>query len=276
VAGKDSWGKAIGMEWAGAVTVIGDAVTRFKPGEFVVCSGSGGYAEYAVADMGRTISIDRTRLTIEQAAALPLALMTAHDAVIANGRLSAGDTVLVQGASSAVGLAAMQIAKHAGASLVIGTSTSVTRSKQLPEFGADLVLNPHDADWVDQVLRATDGRGANVIVDMVSGATVNGSMKAAAVRARMVNVGRLGGLKTDFDLDLHSLKRLDYVGTTFRTRSVAEVREIVRLMHSDLWEAIVSGMIRLPVDRVFDLDQAVAAHAYMASNAHFGKIILKP
>src|SRR6202011_3653861 len=99
---------------------------------------------------------------------------------------------------------------------------------------------------------------------------------AAAVRARMVNVCRLGGLKTDFDLDLHSLKRLDYVGTTFRTRSVAEVREIVRLMRSDLWKAVVSGTIRLPVDRVFELDQAVTAHAYMASNAHFGKIILKP
>ena len=92
----------------------------------------------------------------------------------------------------------------------------------------------------------------------------------------MVNVGRLGGLETKFDLDLHALKRLDYVGTTFRTRSVAEVREIVRLMRSDLWEAVVSGTIRLPVDRVFSLEEAVAAHAYMASNAHFGKIILKP
>jgi len=276
VASKDSWGKAIGMEWAGAIIAVGNAVTNFKPGEFVVCSGSGGYAEYAVADMGRTISIDGTRLTIEQAAAVPLALMTAHDAVVTNGRLSAGDTVLVQGASSAVGLAAMQIAKHAGARLVIGTSTSTTHSKQLPEFGADLVLNPHNTDWADQVLRVTDGQGANVIIDMVSGATVNGSMKAAAVRGRMVNVGRLGGVKTEFDLDLHALKRLDYVGTTFRTRSVAEVREIVRLMRSDLWEAVVSGTIRLPVDRVFELDQAVAAHAYMASNAHFGKIILKP
>ena len=116
----------------------------------------------------------------------------------------------------------------------------------------------------------------NVIVDMVSGATVNGSMKAAAVRGRMVNVGRLGGMRVDFDLDLHSLKRLNYIGTTFRTRSISEVREIVRAMHADLWETIVSGKIRLPIDRCFALDDAIAAHAHMASNAHFGKIVIKP
>jgi NADPH2:quinone reductase len=101
-------------------------------------------------------------------------------------------------------------------------------------------------------------------------------MKAAAVQARMVNVGRLGGMKRDFDLDLNALKRLNYIGTTFRTRSVAEVREIVRAMHADLWETIVSGKIRQPVDRCFALDDAIAAHAHMASNPHFGKIVLKP
>jgi NADPH2:quinone reductase len=276
VAGKDSWGKPIGMEWAGKIVAVGDGVRAFKPGEFVMCSGTGGYAEYAVADMGRTISLDGSNLVLEHAAALPLALMTAHDAVITNGRLRSGEAVLVQGASSAVGLAALQIAKKVGASLVIATSTSATRSKRLAAFGADLVLDPSDPSWVDQVLKATDGQGANVIIDMVSGATVNGSMRAAAVLARMVNVGRLGGVKTEFDLDLHSLKRLNYMGTTFRTRNLAEVREIVRVMRADLWEAIVSGKIELPVDRIFPLDEAAAAHAYMASNAHFGKIVLKP
>jgi len=276
VASRDSWGKPIGMEWAGEVVAVGNAVTTFKPGELVMCSGTGGYAEYAVADFGRTISLTGSKLTIEQAAALPLALMTAHDAVVTNGRVRAVDTVLVQGASSAVGLASMQIAKNAGARLVIGTSTSKTRSTRLSEFGADVVVDPSDVGWIDQVLKATDGQGVNVIVDMVSGATVNGSMKAAAVRGRMVNVGRLGGMKVDFDLDLHSLKRLNYIGTTFRTRSTSEVREIVRAMHADLWETIVSGRIRLPIDRCFALDDAIAAHAHMASNAHFGKIVIKP
>ena len=275
VASKDSWGKPIGLEWAGVITAVGAGVTAFRPGELVMCSGSGGYAEYAVADMGRAISLDGSNLAIEHAAALPLVLMTAHDAVITNGRLSSGEAVLVQGASSAVGLAALQIAKMVGARRVIATSTSAIRSKRLAEFGADLVVDPSDPGWVDQIIKATDGQGANVIIDMVSGATVNGSMKAAAVLGRMVNVGRLGGVKTEFDLDLHSLKRLNYMGTTFRTRNLAEVREIVRLMRADLWEAIVSGRIRLPVDRTFPLDEASAAHAYMASNSHFGKIVLK-
>jgi NADPH:quinone reductase len=276
VASRDSWGKPIGMEWAGEVVAVGDAVTTFKRGELVMCSGAGGYAEYAVADFGRTISLTNSKLTVEQAAALPLALMTAHDAVVTNGRVRSVDTVLVQGASSAVGLASMQIAKTAGARLVIGTSSSKTRSTRLSEFGADIVVDPSDSSWIDQVLNATNGQGANVIVDMVSGATVNGSMRAAAVRGRMVNVGRLGGVRVDFDLDLHALKRLDYIGTTFRTRSIAEVRELVRAMHADLWEMIVSGKIRLPIDRCFALDEAIAAHAHMASNAHFGKIVLKP
>jgi NADPH:quinone reductase len=276
VASKDSWGKPIGMEWAGEVVAVGNAVTAFRAGELVMCSGTGGYAEYAVADFGRTISLAGSNLSIEQASALPLALMTAHDAVVTNGRVRAGDTVLVQGASSAVGLASMQTAKNAGARLVIGTSTSKERSARLSEFGADLVVNPTDESWINQVLEASNNQGANVIVDMVSGATVNGSMRAAAVKARMVNVGRLGGMKVDFDLDLHALKRLNYIGTTFRTRSVAEVREIVRAMHADLWGPIVSGKVRLPIDRVFALDEAVAAHKHMASNAHFGKIVLKP
>jgi NADPH:quinone reductase len=276
VASRASLGKAIGMEWAGEVVAVGEAVTTILPGDFVMCSGTGGYAEFAVADVGRALPLGGSGLSVEQAAGLPLALMTAHDAVVSNGRLTAGDSILVHGASSAVGLAAMQIAKLKGASLVIGTSTSVARSARLLEFGADIVFDPSSAKWVDQILEATGGNGVNVIIDMVAGATVNGSMRAAAVLGRMVNVGRLAGATTEFDLDLHALKRLNYIGTTFRTRGIAEVREIVRAMHADLWEAVTTGRIRLPIDRIFALDEAPAAHAHMQQNAHFGKIILKP
>lgn len=276
VASKGSWGKPIGMEWAGEVVAVGDAVTTIKPGAVVMCSGAGGYAEFAVSDIGRTIPIEGSRLSIDEAATLPLALMTAHDAVVSNGRVAGGDTVLVQGASSAVGLASMQITKVMGAAFVIGTSTSAERRAQLADFGADLVIDPKNANWVDQILAATAGRGADVIIDMVGGSAVNDCMRAAAVLGRVINVGRLGGLKVELDLDLHSLKRLNYIGTTFRTRSVAEVREIVRAMRADLWDAIEAGAIRLPVDRSFALDEAISAHAYMGSNAHFGKIVLKP
>jgi NADPH2:quinone reductase len=274
VASKASLGKAIGMEWAGEVVSVGDAVSDFGPGDLVMCSGTGGYAEYAVADVGRTLSLDGSGLTLEQAAVLPLVLMTAHDAIVTNGRLAAGDVVLIHGASSAVGIAAMQIAKAHDAAIIIGTSTSVTRRARLPEFGADAVVDPTHSDWADQVLAATGGKGADVIIDMVSGLSINATMKAAAVRGRLVNVGRLGGVMADFDFDLHSFKRLEYIGTTFRTRSVEEVHEIVRRVRADLWDEILSGRIGLPIDRRFPLDEARAAHAYMTTNAHFGKILL--
>jgi NADPH2:quinone reductase len=99
-------------------------------------------------------------------------------------------------------------------------------------------------------------------------------MKAAAVLGRIVNVGRLGGAKGEFDFDLHAMKRIDYIGVTFRTRSVEEVREIVRLMRADLWDAIEAGKLALPIDLSFPLDEAVAAQAHMRANAHFGKIVL--
>lgn len=276
VASPESLGKPIGMEWAGEVVEIGRSVSNIKVGQRVMCSGSGGYAEYAVADHGRTIALEGTPLSLVQAAALPLALLTAHDAVVTNGRLAAGESILIQGASSAVGLMSMQIARRVGASLVVATSTNYQRRNALTEFGASLVIDPSEEDWPQQVLDATDGKGVNVVIDMVSGKTVNQNMRASGVLGRIVNVGRLGGASTNFDCDLHAQKRLAYIGVTFRTRTLHEVREIDRRMQTDLWPAIVSGDIGLPVDSEFSLEDGPTAHAYMAANRHFGKIVLKP
>jgi len=275
VASADSHGKPIGMEWAGEVVDMGSDVTGFQIGEKVMCSGTGGYAEYAVSDYGRTMSIEGTQLGMEQAAALPLALLTAHDAVVTNGRLASGDSVLVQGASSAIGLMAMQIAAHLGASLIMGTSSSEQKRGKLKRFGAHLAIDPAREDWLEQVLRATNGKGVNVVIDMVSGKMVTPNMRASSVRGRIVNVGRLGGVNTEFDCDLHAQKRLDYIGVTFRTRTIDEIREISKKAMADLWPLIVSGQLGLPVDKAFSLDEALQAHAYMAVNHHFGKIILK-
>jgi NADPH2:quinone reductase len=264
------------MEWAGEIVALGEGVTNLSVGQAVLASGTGGYAEYAVADHGRTIPLEGLGLTIEEAAALPLALMTAHDAVVTNGRLKKGDIVLVNGASSAVGLASMQIARVMGASLVIGTATNDQRLAKLGDHGAGLVIDARSPGWHEQVLEASGNQGANVVIDMVGGDTVNTSMRASAILGRIVNVGRLAGVTSNIDLDLHSLKRLSYVGTTFRTRSIDEVREIVRRMKDHLWSAVASGSIRLPLDRSFALADAAAAHAYMAANSHFGKIVLKP
>jgi NADPH2:quinone reductase len=168
----------------------------------------------------------------------------------------------------------LKIAKRRGAALVVGSSTNPTRRERLAEFGADLAIDSSDPAWPDQVLEATDGEGLHLTVDMVSGALVNPTMRATRVLGRMVNVGRLGGTSGDFDFNLHAAKRIDYIGVTFRTRTIEEVREIARRMKADLWDDIASGALNLPIDRIFPLDDAVAAHAHMRANAHFGKIVL--
>jgi NADPH2:quinone reductase len=267
-------GTIVGLEWAGEVAEVGSEVKGFKPGDRVMCSGGAGYAEYAVCDWGRAAAIPANNMSFEQAATLPIALQTMHDAVVTNGRLKAGESVLIQGASSGVGLMGLQIAKLKGAKLVIGSSTNAARRARLKEFGADLAIDTKDAGWADQVTKATDGKGVDLIVDQISAPVANDNMKAAAVLGRIVNVGRLGGTRGEFNFDLHALKRLSYIGVTFRTRSIEEVREITRRMRADLWDAVEAGTLHLPIDRSFPLDQADAALEHMKANAHFGKILL--
>ncbi len=267
-------GTVVGSEWSGEIAAIGAAVPDLQVGQRVMCSGNGGYAEYAVTDWGRVMPIPDSNMSFEQAATLPIALQTMHDALVTNGKLARGQTVLIQGASSGVGLMGLQIAKYLGASLVIGTSTDAGRRAQLGRFGADLALDSRDETWPDQVLAATDGRGVDLIVDQVSAPVANQNMRATAVLGRIVNVGRLGGSTGTFDFDLHALRRISYVGVTFRTRSVEEVREINRRMRADLWPAVVDGTLSLPIDRVFPLAEATAAQAHMRENRHLGKIVL--
>jgi NADPH2:quinone reductase len=263
-----------GMDWSGEAVEIGGEVKGIRPGDRVMCSGTGGYAEYAVTDWGRVLPIPRDR-TLEQAAALPVALLTMHDALVTNGRLRPGETVLIQGASSGVGLMGLQIAKLEGAKLVIGTSTTPSRRARLKDFGADLALDSNDPAWVQQATEATGGKGVDLIVDQVSGKLANQNVQATAILGRIVNVGRLGGNTAEFDFNQHALRRITYIGVTFRTRSVAEVREIARRMRADLWDALDAGKLALPIDRVFALAEAEAAQAHMRANAHFGKILLR-
>ena len=271
--GHGTTGAPIGLEWAGEVVETGPEVKGIKAGDRVLCSGSGGYAEYAACDWGRVVPMP-AGMSFEVAGSLSLALLTMHDAVVTNGRLKAGESVLIQGASSGVGLMGLMIAKLMGAALVIGTSTNDERRKRLKEFGADLALDTRDPNWPKEAQKATGGKGVNLVVDMVSGPMADQNVKASAVLGRIVNVGRLGGAKAEFDFDQHALKRIDYVGVTFRTRSIEEVREIVRRMRADLWDAVTAGKLRLPIDRTFQLDEAPAAQEHMRANAHFGKIVL--
>jgi NADPH:quinone reductase len=267
-------GAVLGLECAGEVAALGSEVTSFRVDDRVMCSGSATFAEFAVADVGRVVHIPANNMTFNQASTLPVALQTMHDALITNGRLEAGETVLIQGASTGVGLMGLQIAKFMGAKLVIGSSTNAARRARLSEFGADLAVDSSDPGWADAVVKATGGKGVDLIIDQLSASVANANMKAAAIRGRIVNVGRLGGNKGEFDFDLHALKRIDYIGVTFRTRSVEEVREISRLMRQDLWPAVEAGKLALPIDRSYPFEQAAQAFAHMKANAHFGKIVL--
>jgi NADPH2:quinone reductase len=209
-------------------------------------------------------------MSFEDAATLPVALGTMHDALVTNGRLKPGESVLIQGASSAVGLMASQIAKLLGAKLVVGTSTNPDRRARLKEFGADFSIDTTDPNWPDIVLKATDGAGVNLIIDQVSGSLINGNMRAAVILGRIVNVGRLGAGKAEFDFDLHANRRITYIGVTHRTRSVDELREETRAMWAALAEAVRIKKLRLPIDKIFPLEEAKAAQEYMRANRHFG------
>jgi NADPH2:quinone reductase len=168
----------------------------------------------------------------------------------------------------------MQIGKLIGAAPVMGTSTHAGRRARLKDFGCDLALDASDPNWPAAVKAATGGKGADLIVDLVSGGMANQNLEAAALTGRIVNVGRLGGMTGEFNFDLHALKRIDYIGVTFRTRTPEEVREIVRLMRADLWPAVEAGTLSLPIDRAFPLNEIAQALSVMRANQHFGKIVI--
>jgi NADPH:quinone reductase len=268
-------GARLGLECAGEVEAVGAEVKDVRPGDRVMSSAAGAYAEYAVADWGRVHRVPANNISYEQVACLPVALQTMHNAIVTAGRLTRGETLLIQGASSGVGLMGLQIGKYLGASKVMGTSTNAEWRARLQEFGCDLALDSRDPQWPDEVKKATGGKGVDVIVDQISASVANQNLDAAAVRGRIVNVGRLGGMKGEFNFDLHALKRVDYVGVTFRTRSPEEVREINRLMRADLWPAVEAGALSLPIDSTFALDAVAEALARMRANRHFGKIVLR-
>ena len=269
-------GTVLGLEFAGEVVAAGAEVQGVREGDRVMCSGNGGYAEYAVADWGRTSPVPDANMSWAVATTLPVALQTMHDALITNGRMAKGDSVLIQGASSGVGLMALQIAREMGAGLILGGSGNAGRRARLAEFGAHHAIDTSAEGWSAEVLKLTGGVGVQVIIDQVSASVANENMRAAAILGRIVNVGRLGGTKGTFDFDLHALRRIDYIGVTFRTRSIDEVREINRRMRADLWPAIEAGRLGLPIDRVFPLAEAADAREHMKANAHFGKIVLAP
>lgn len=266
-------GTVLGIEWAGEVAETGPDAHGLEVGDRVMGSGGGAFAEYALADHGRLFPIPDS-MSYEDACTLPVALTTMHNAVVTVGALQPGQSVLIQGASSGVGLMALQIARLKGAGIVIGSSTDAMRRGRLTEFGADLAIDSKDTGWVDQVLAATDGQGVDLIVDQISGPVANANLRATKVLGRIVNVGRLGGNHGDFNFDLHAARRINYIGVTFRTRTADEVRDIFSAVRSDIWPAVEAGKLRLPIDKVYPFIKIDEAFKHMEANKHLGKIVV--
>ena len=169
-------GTIVGMEFSGEIIEFGSEVNGFSIGDRVMCSGTSAWAEYAITDWGRVIKIPDNNMDFDVASTLPIALATMHNAIITAGDFKKGQSILIQGASSGVGLMGLQIGKYKGAKIVIGSSTKIEKHNRLKEIGADVVVDSKNSEWVNQVLNHTDGEGVDLIIDQLSGYTVNQNM----------------------------------------------------------------------------------------------------
>lgn len=273
VTAADS-GLAIGgLEAAGEVIGMGAAVSGFAVGERVMAMCGGGYAELATIDHRLALRIPE-RLSWEEAATIPVAYMTEHNALITNGRLQAGESVFVNAASSGVGVAALQLAKLFGARPVIGSSGAADKLQTLSDWGMDVGIDYHAEDVAEAVLAATQGEGVNVIIDHVGAPQLAAHLRGMALKGRLVSVGRLGGGKGEMDLDVLAARQLQFIGVTFRTRTLDERIDIAQRCGEAILPALADGRLRPCIDRVFPLTEVAEAQGYMASNAQIGKIVL--
>ena len=268
--------KIIGGEFAGEIVELGDGVEDLKVGDKVMCRGGSGWAEYAVANHKRAIKFNPEQISWEQAASIQGNLQTMHDAIVTNGKFISGQSVFIQGASSGVGIIGLQIAKALGASLILGSSTNQNKLSKLSSYGADILIDTSKENWLDKVLDVTEGKGVDVLIDMLSGDFVNKNMEATKINGHLINIGRLAGMNGNFNYDLHAKRRLHYVGTTGRTRSVEENLDVARVANKDLWDHVVDGKIRHVIFKTFRLNEASDALNIMNENRHFGKLVLLP
>ena len=266
--------KIIGGEFAGEVVELGEGVTDLQVGDNIMCRGGSGWADYAVASSKRSIKFNLEQISWEQAASIQGNLQTMHDAIVTNGKFISGQTVFIQGASSGVGIIGLQIAKALGASKVLGSSTNHNKLSKLSSYGADVLIDTSQEDWLDSVLDSTDGEGADVLIDMLSGDFVNKNMEATKINGYLINIGRLAGMKGNFNYDLHAKRRLHYVGTTGRTRSIEENLKVAKVANNELWNYVIDGQIRHVIFKTFSLNDANSALNLMNENKHFGKLVL--
>ena len=265
-----------GLEVAGEI-IAGDAAAMaaagFKPGDRVCALvAGGGYAELCAAPVGQCLPVPKGLSDIE-AASLPETFFTVWSNVFDRARLQAGETLLIQGGTSGIGVTAIQMAKALGAT-VIATAGSDEKCAACLALGADHAINYKTADFSVEAKRLTEGKCVNVILDMVAGSYVAREVECLAEDGRLVIIAVQGGVKAEFNAGMVLRKRLSITGSTLRPRPIAFKAAIAQSLRTKVWPLLESGVIKPVIYKTFAADAAAQAHALMESNQHIGKIIL--
>jgi NADPH:quinone reductase-like Zn-dependent oxidoreductase len=263
-----------GFELAGEVESVGSEVEDFAVGDRVMGSTLGAFAPYALLDQRQAIAVPGS-LGWSEAAALPVGLSTEHDALVTQGGFQAGDSVLVVGATSSIGLLAIQLAKALGAGLVLATTTSEQKQPHLATAGADVVINTRTERLTERVTEATGGSGVDIALDHVGGQLFAELLTATRIGGMIVNIGRLAGPECTINLDQLSFRRLRVRGTTFSVRTPEERAEVCAALVPDVLPAVADGRIQAMIDRVVPFDAAQSAAERMRANEAAGKIVLE-
>ena len=262
-----------GLEYAGVVERAGAGASRWHAGDRVMgLVGGGAYAEYVVVHEDEAMRVPDA-WSFEQAAAVPEAYLTAHDALFTRMQLRTGETVLVHAIASGVGTAALQLVLVAGGG-VIGTSRSRWKLDQLKSQGLTHGIDVSQSDFAEEVQRITSGAGVNGVLDLVGGDYLSGNLKSLAALGRIILVGLTAGRSTEIDLNAMLRKRVTMIGTVMRTRSLAEKIETVRAFEATARAWMDNGIITPIIDRLFPMAQAAQAHQRVEENANVGKVVL--
>jgi NADPH2:quinone reductase len=263
-----------GLEMAGEVIEVGANVRQWKPGDRVMALlGGGGYAD-RIAVHERMLMAIPANLSFTQAASIPEVFLTAFDALFMQCGLQPGESVLIHAVGSGVGSAAVQLASAAGCR-VFGTAGSEDKLQRAAELGLNVGVNYHDGDFAQVVKERTDGRGVDVILDVIGAAYWHLNVSAMAPRARMIIVGTMGGAKIEVDLGALMAKRASVQGTLLRARALEEKATLTQTFAKRCLPLFASERLVPVVDRVYPIAQVGEAHTYMETNANFGKIVLE-
>src|SRR5580700_10038826 len=263
-----------GLECSGTIAALGEGVTQWHIDD-KVCAllSGGGYAEQVVVPAGQLLPVPKS-VTLFEAAALPETVCTVYSNIFLGARLAVGETLLIHGGGSGIGTMAIQLAKHFGARVAV-TAGSESKLDACRELGADITINYREDDFVGSLMEATDGHGADVILDIIGASYLTRNVAALAPDGRIANIGMQQGSRAELNLGALMAKRGTIMSTTLRARPAAQKASIVAAVAENVWPVVDSGVIRPVIDTELPMSEAAEAHRIMTASTHTGKILLR-